>query len=121
MMRSSHRDPNSGPHQVDVEWPEFDEAQRQYLVFGPDTAVTEQDEDMQERFYWWSYVFPELTVPRSSRLRLHSLASIRKSACLFCKTAQQQNCHATTDQLIREMNNMQQKREKTQFMFRANM
>ena len=63
-----------------LEWPEFETNDRQYLEFGAGAVeVLNQDEDLRDRFYWWNYVFPELTAPPNNR-RQGSRHSMMKSS-----------------------------------------
>ena len=65
---------------MNLEWPEFETDE---IEFGAGVVnVLNQDEDLRDRFYWWNYVFSELTVPPSSR-REESRYLMMKSSIYF--------------------------------------
>ena len=55
-----------GPNEVPVVWPMYTEDQKEYMVFGPGMAVTQQDENRQNRYYFWNVIFQELAIPKTS-------------------------------------------------------
>ena len=56
----SFRNPNSGPHPVSAEWPQYSADTDEYMLFGYDPVSSTQDTGLQDRLYWWNYVYPQI-------------------------------------------------------------